>query len=279
MSVRDLHLIRTPENVVFELELAGLASRALSWGIDVIAMAALSMAAMVFASAAGVVFAGLATAVYFVLAFLIQWGYGAVLEWRWNGQTLGKRIVGLRVLQDSGTPITFVQAAVRNLVRIVDILPATYLTGAVSALLDRRGRRLGDIAAGTVVVRRRRSPRPSAVMAPVDRYNSLEHDAAATVAAAQITPPERDAMIGLAMRRDSLPLAVRYSLFAKLAAHLERRLHMQRPDYFSEERFVLNLTAIALRPSPEHPLTHRRAPSVPPAADSGSAPTKGSIAP
>jgi uncharacterized RDD family membrane protein YckC len=237
--------------VVFEFELAGLASRALSWLIDVGAMAALSAAAMLFASAAGVVFAGLATAVYFVLAFLIQWGYGAVLEWRWHGQTLGKRVVGLRVLQDNGTAITFVQAAVRNLVRIVDILPGTYLTGGVTALLDRRGRRLGDIAAGTVVVRRRRSPRPSTVMAPVDRYNSFENDAAVAHAASMITPPERDAMVGLAMRRDSLPLAVRYTLFAKLAGHLERRLRIRRPDYFSEERFVLNLTAIALSPRPE----------------------------
>ncbi|HEX7476366.1 MAG TPA: RDD family protein [Polyangiales bacterium] len=248
MSAADLHLIRTPENVVFEFELAGLASRALSWIIDLGAMAGLYAAAMLVAGTAGVVFSGLAAAMYFVLAFLIQWGYGAVLEWKWHGQTLGKRVVGLRVLQDSGTPITFVQAAIRNLVRIVDILPGTYLTGGVTALLDRRGRRLGDIAAGTVVVRRRRSPRPSAVMAPVDRYNSFENDPSVAHAATLITPPERDAMIGLAMRRDSLPLPVRYSLFAKLAAHLERRLRIERPDYFSEERFVLNLTAIALRP-------------------------------
>ena len=177
---------------------------------------------------------------------LSQWGYGAVLEWRMLGQTPGKRLLGLRVLTFQGTTIGFGQAALRNLVRVVDILPACYLTGGVSALIDRHGRRLGDLAAGTVVIRQRSSPRPSAVLAPVDRYNSFSHDQTLAHAAERISAPERDAMIGLAVRREHLPVVVRYALFSKLCAHLERRLGVARPDYLSEERFVLNLTALAL---------------------------------
>lgn len=245
--MRDLYAIRTPENVTFEFELAGLASRALSWSVDVIVMALLTGLAFVCASLFGVVFAGLARALYFVLAFLIQWGYGALLEWKLLGQTVGKRLLGLRVVSSEGATITFGQAAVRNLVRIIDILPGCYLVGGCSALVDRHGRRLGDLAAGTLVVRQRSSPRPATVLAPVDRYNSFSHDQSLAHAAERITAPERDTMVGLAIRREGLPVTVRYALFSKLAGHLERRLGVARPDHLSEERFVLNLTAIVLQ--------------------------------
>ncbi|HKU42161.1 MAG TPA: RDD family protein [Polyangiales bacterium] len=245
--MRDLFSIRTPENVSFDFELAGVGSRALAWAVDVLAMGVLTTLSLVCAKLFGVVFAGLARALYLVLAFAIQWGYGALLEWLLHGQTLGKRLLGLRVISREGSTITFAQAAVRNLVRIVDILPGCYLVGGTSALLDRHGRRLGDLAAGTVVVRQRSSPRPAAVLAPVDRYNSFSHDQTLAHAAERITAPERDTMIGLALRRESLPVVVRYALFSKLARHLERRLSVARPNHLSEERFVLNLTAIVLQ--------------------------------
>jgi uncharacterized RDD family membrane protein YckC len=244
--VRDVYAITTPENVRFEFELAGVASRATAWVIDLVVMGAALTASLVVVAALGVVFGGLAAAVYFVIAFVVQWGYGALTEWAWAGQTVGKRVVGIRVLQAAGTRITLIQAVVRNLVRVVDFLPAMYFSGGACALLDKSGRRLGDLAADTVVVRQRRSPRPSAVVAPTERYNSFIHDPAVIHASKRVTAPERDAMIGLSLRRDNLPIAVRYALFSKLARHLETRLGLQRPAYFSEERFVLNLTAVLL---------------------------------
>ena len=250
--LRDLHAIRTPENVVFEFELAGVGARALAWSIDLVAMGALISVAAVLASIFGLVVAGFAKALYFVLAFAIQWGYGATLEWRWGGQTFGKRVVGLRVLSFHGTPVSFGQAVIRNLLRIIDILPGGYLVGGMTALCDKSTRRLGDIAAGTVVVRARQATRPAAITAPVDRYNSFARDANIAHAARAVTAPERDAMLGLSLRREELPLAVRHELFAKLAAHLEARLGIQRPAYFSAERFVLNLAAIALEREPRH---------------------------
>jgi uncharacterized RDD family membrane protein YckC len=240
--VRDLLTIRTPENVSFEFELAGLASRAAAWLIDVAVMGLLLIVAIIIVG----FFGGVAAALYFVLAFVVQWGYGALCEFRFSGQTLGKRAVGIRVLQAAGTPITWSQAVVRNLVRVVDALPVIYFAGACSTLLDENARRLGDVAAGTVVVRQRRSPRPSAVVAPIDRYNSFVTDPLVIHACQRITAPERDAMIELSLRRETLPLAVRYTLFSKLARHLETRLGIERPTFFSDERFVLNLTAVAL---------------------------------
>lgn len=244
--MRDIYTIRTPEHVDFEFELAGVSARALALLVDLAVMAALMLVAVLGVVSVGLVLGGLAAAMYFVSAFAVQWGYGALCEWRWAGQTVGKRLLGIRVLQTGGTRITLMQAVIRNLVRVVDILPAFYLVGGTSALLDPRGRRLGDWAAGTIVVRQRRSPRPAAVVAPMERYNSFIHDPAVAHAGRRITAPERDAMMGLALRREGLPLAVRYALFSKLAQHLERRLGLPRPDHFSEERYVLNLTAVLL---------------------------------
>ena len=244
--MRDLYSVRTPENVSFEFELAGPAQRAAAWALDLAVMGGLYVGAMLVAGALGLLLGGLATALYFVMAFVIQWGYGALTEWRWSGQTVGKRLLGLRVMATAGTPVTLLQAVVRNLLRVVDLLPGLYLVGGTSMLLDHSLRRLGDVAAGTVVVRQRRTPRPSTVVAEVDRYNSFVSDPSVVHATSRISAPERDVMVGLAVRRESLPLAVRYALFSKLAEHLSKRLRLDRPAFFSEERFVLNLTSVAL---------------------------------
>lgn len=244
--MRHVHAIRTPENVTFEFELAGPASRALAWLVDLLVMAVLIVAGSFLFQALTPFLGGFAVAASFVLVFLVQWWYSALSEWWLGGQTIGKRAVGLRTLQENGLRITFAQAVVRNLARAVDLLPALYLVGGTSALLDGRGRRLGDMAAGTIVVRERRAPMPSAVVPASERYNSFVRDPSVVHAARRITPPERDAMIALGLRRDRLPIALRAELFARMSEHLERRLGVRRPAFFSEEKFVLNLTAVVL---------------------------------
>lgn len=242
----EAYEVRTPENVVFTFALAGVGARSLAWLIDLTVMTFLWSIAAGIALALGMWLGGLAAALYFVLAFLVQWGYGAIAEWRWGGQTVGKRIVGLRVLSLAGMRITFVQSVVRNLLRIVDLLPALYLAGGVTALLDRHGRRLGDLAAGTVVVRERRAPRPGAAARSEEHATVFAREAAWTHAIVRITPPERDAMIALCARRETLPLPVRHGLFSRLARHLESRLGVARPPHASDEKFVLHLTELAL---------------------------------
>lgn len=240
------YVIRTPENVTFEFELAGTASRALAWGIDVLVMGALILAATQLLTPLAAVLGEMASALIYIVAFVVQWWYATILEWWWGGQTIGKRIVGLRALSDRGVRMSFVQATIRNLVRIADLLPALYLTGGLSALLDPHHRRLGDIAAGTIVVRERRAPAPSAVVPASERYNTFIDDPSVALAVGRITAPERDAMVSLSLRREALPLSVRRELFARVAAHLEARLGVPRPPFFSEEKYVLNLTAVAL---------------------------------
>jgi uncharacterized RDD family membrane protein YckC len=247
--MRDVHIVRTPENVLFEHELAGLTARALGVLIDILVMSTLVGLAALTCAVFGVVLAGFARALYFVTLFAIQWGYAVVLEWRWHGQTVGKRIAGTRVLTSHGLAISFGQAALRNLLRMVDILPGGYLLGGLSALLDARGRRLGDIAADTLVVRVQRSARLKDIIGEGELASipALRDDVMGPAARA-ITAPERDVLISLVARREQLPLAVRHDLFAKLARHLEARLGLSRSEFLSDERFLLNLAAVVAPP-------------------------------
>ncbi|HTU59841.1 MAG TPA: RDD family protein, partial [Polyangiales bacterium] len=162
--------------------------------------------------------------------------------------TVGKRVAGTRVLTRHGLAINFGQAALRNLLRIVDILPGGYLLGGVSALLDARGRRLGDIAADTLVVRVQRSARLKEILGEHERTSQLPSGDAWASAAHALTAPEREALLRLIARREGLPLDVRYDLCAKLARHLEARLGLARSEFLSDERFLLNLAAVVAPP-------------------------------
>jgi uncharacterized RDD family membrane protein YckC len=87
-----------------------------------------------------------------LVIFLFYWGYYIFFEMLWNGQTPGKRWTGLRVIRSDGTPITLSESLIRNLTRLVDFLPAAYGVGIITMFIDKRSRRLGDLAAGTLVV-------------------------------------------------------------------------------------------------------------------------------
>lgn len=248
-AVRDTFVVHTPENVEFEFELASVGTRAMAWTIDVVVMTLLIVFSSILITILATGLGDFAVALLFIVVFLVQWWYGALLEWLWAGRTVGKRVVGLRVIDERGLRIGFVQAVVRNLVRVVDLLPALYLVGGVGVLLDGRARRLGDIAAGTLVVRERTAPRPAQLVRAAERHNTFLADASVRAAARQVTAPERDAMIALGLRRERLPLHVRAELFERLAAHLERRLDVARPSFFTPEKYVLNLTAVVLAPA------------------------------
>lgn len=241
-----MYVIRTPENVGFTFELAGIPGRALAWGIDAFVMFIMITAAVMAVSPFAAVLGDFAAAVLSVTIFLVVWWYSALCEWRLSGRTLGKMAVRLRTIDGQGRKLSFYQAVVRNLIRVVDLLPGLYLLGALSAWLDPHGRRLGDLAAGTVVVKERRPPRPSALLRPEARDAGLSRDPAFREAARRVTPHEREAMLALCMRRERLPLSVRHELFDELAGHLERRLGVGRPAHLSSEKLVLHLTAAIL---------------------------------
>ena len=147
-----LRRIPTPEGFELTLRLAGPVPRALAFAIDLaIRVAMFGVAASLLSQ---IQIAG--TGLILITAFLIEWFYPVAFEVWWQGASPGKRAFGLAVLNDNGTPVTFGASLTRNLLRAVDFLPFLYAFGLVSMLLNRDFKRLGDLAAGTVVVYRDR---------------------------------------------------------------------------------------------------------------------------
>ena len=148
-----VHLI-TPERVMFSYPLAGPARRALAYFIDALVISMLIGLVSIMTLLVVVAFRELAgVGVLLAFSFFVVWGYGTVCEGGFNGQTIGKRIVGLRVMTTQGVPITGSQAAIRNLLGTVDgPFPFLFLPGFLSMILTRRFQRLGDLAAGTMVI-------------------------------------------------------------------------------------------------------------------------------
>jgi len=150
-------VVSTPERVAFQYEIAGIGSRFLAQFIDVVIITVIQIVITIGAGALGGLFNSIQLfgLVELILTFILIAGYFLLSEAVSNGQTLGKRYVRLRVVGDQGEPLTLGQAAIRNLVRVVDFLPVFYAIGVVTMFSNRRAKRLGDFAAGTLVVRDR----------------------------------------------------------------------------------------------------------------------------
>ena len=162
-DVQDLDFIETPENVELQRPLAGIGSRFIAGLIDLLliflVLLAVSIVMMIVVSSGpfGILrdlqeSSGWVIAVWILVTFVIVWGYFAFFELGWNGQTPGKRQQRIRVVKASGAPIAVTDIFIRNLLRIVDFLPAFFGLAGVAMFVTRRCQRLGDIAAGTVVV-------------------------------------------------------------------------------------------------------------------------------
>lgn len=252
--MKERYQITTPENVTFDFEMAGFFSRLAAWLLDLVLILGLTVAASAAASALSVL-GNVGAAVHAVLFFVINWGYFVFFEWFWGGQSLGKRALNLRVLSDDGVRITLQQSAIRNLLRVVDSLPLIYLVGGAVAFGHPQGKRLGDMAAGTVVVQERHLSLPDAVVSERERFNSFVDDPELAQRVRRgLSLEERELLVDLALRRERLPLGRRLRLFEALADHLEESLQVPRPSFFSAERYCLNLVAVVLaageRPRP-----------------------------
>jgi uncharacterized RDD family membrane protein YckC len=148
--------IETPEGITFTYELASLTDRGWAYLIDLLvrAVGVLVVGVLVLLMLGPAMPAGIG--LWLIVAFLVEWGYYVAFEMLMGGQSLGKRLLALRVVKVSGHPIGFYDSVLRNLLRAADIIPFTYATGALSMLATRRFQRLGDLAAGTVVIQERK---------------------------------------------------------------------------------------------------------------------------
>ena len=241
MSAPEKLTIDTPEQIALEYTLASAGSRFLAVAIDTLLQ--LAVAAIVAVLAFGVTAAmgaggdlALWSQALAILAwFVLFYGYFALFESLWNGQTPGKRAIGLRVITLSGRPITVFDAILRNLVRIVDQIPGIYAVGLASVFLSSKNQRLGDLAAGTVVVHEQalshglRAPAPTAV-GPLLGAHRLQAN-------------EIEAMEVFLKRRDDLPLWRRDKTAGQLAKHVRARLGIPPERQPSDEGLLEELVA------------------------------------
>ncbi len=222
MEFEDRLTIATPEGVDLELTLAGVGSRFTSALLDyLIQLVILIALALVLGLGVGLKAnqSGYATAIWVVLGFLLFVGYDIAFEVLASGRTPGKRLNGLRVVLENGGPITFPASAVRNVLRVIDLLPGTYLVGIVSILVSSRNQRLGDHAAGTLVVRERKMLAPDLVLRS---YRGDVHAPAWDTSA--IRADELTAVRAFLARRDSLTADARAQLALALASRLRPKL-------------------------------------------------------
>jgi len=150
--------------VAFGYQVAGLGSRFIATLVDttiiiLLQVVVVVVASLIIAAVSSVAYSdelsGWVIAILGLIASLFSWGYYVFFEMLWNGQSPGKRWVGLRVIRADGTPITLSESLIRNLARLVDFLPAAYGVGIVTMFIDKQSRRLGDLAASTLVVQDR----------------------------------------------------------------------------------------------------------------------------
>jgi uncharacterized RDD family membrane protein YckC len=235
MSSADKLTIETPEQTSLEFPLAGIGSRFLAVALDtLLQIGAYTVLALIAALVSWVGIAGVmgkqwALAILIFVAFSVQFGYFAFFETFWNGQTPGKRWTHLRVIQDSGRPISAYDAILRNLLRIVDTLPSLYAIGIVTMLISKENKRIGDYAAGTVVVHEKPLQGVSAIWSVA----AAPGQAVTAIPSAQLTTDELQLVETFFERRVSLDPEVRRSMARQIAQRLGERLNVPsdaRPD-------------------------------------------------
>ncbi|MHB8508184.1 MAG: RDD family protein [Candidatus Dormibacteria bacterium] len=220
--------VATPERVTFNYRLAGIGTRMLAQVIDVIILVALNVVlAFGAVGLAHTLGSSLATVVYIVAAFVLFFGYFWLQEGLWSGKTVGKAALRIRAVGDGGEPMTLTQAGVRNLVRLVDFIPLWYGIGLVTIFAGGSGKRLGDFAAGTLVVRERASlslgqlVRLAERAVSVSASNPASPDRAAPISRA-MDPGLRRFVVAYAARREGLTPERRRALADTAASGLAR---------------------------------------------------------
>jgi uncharacterized RDD family membrane protein YckC len=235
-------IIETPEQTSIEFPLAGIGSRFLALLIDTLIQGGIGIVLGLLFFALDVGFnltgpsAGSAAAVWGVAIlifgfFLLIYGYFILFEAIWNGQTPGKRMTRIRVIKDSGQPITAIDSVARNLLRIIDSLPAGYGIGVLSAWISPQSKRLGDYVAGTVVVHEKPFESLPA------QWSEPTQTATHQYGTGRLTPEEFALIETFLSRRNSLEPGVRYDMAAGIVRRIESKLVFP-PDRPTTEKIL-----------------------------------------
>lgn len=236
--------IETPEQIALEYPLAGIGSRFMAFFYDTLIQVIITFLAILIMA---LVMPDLGrywpsawnwvAAVYVFVGFCLYWGYFAAFEALWNGQTPGKRKAGIRVIKDSGRPITAFEAISRNFMRVIDSMPGMYGVAVISIFVDKQSRRLGDMVAGTVVVHDKKEESAQPFM------NVSQNDMAATplgsaAIAQKLTLQELDVIETFLNRRLDLPMTVREQSAKRIADAIAAKLEVPAEERGNDEKFL-----------------------------------------
>jgi uncharacterized RDD family membrane protein YckC len=239
----DRLTIRTPEGVELNLTLAGVGSRFAAAVVDAIIETVLLVAIVVLTIETNGFGAGgnWGAAIVLVLIFMVFLGYDVAFEVLASGRTPGKRWNGLRVVLDGGQPIGFLASSIRNLLRLIDWLPSLYLVGVVSIVATGKNQRVGDLVAGSIVVRERRAPATAVAPPAPAATRPIAAPAAWDVSA--ITPEELAAVRRFLERRTEIASDARYQLAATIEGRLRPKI-AGAPDDLHGEPFLEQLVVV-----------------------------------
>lgn len=229
--------IRTPEGVVFSLPLAGPVTRFMGWLVDGLIVVVINIVSLFVIGTLSTLVGNGIMLIWFLIALVVPVCYGMFFEWLWGGQTIGKKIMKLRVIDETGLRLSGSQIVMRNLLRAVDSLPpmvialegyvvpvaGIYVVGGIASLCTKHCQRLGDIAAGTVVVRSTKERVPEVEGILEGKYNSFRDHAHLEARLRQrVSPDEAQVVLAALMRRGGMDPEARIELFQKLAGHFRR---------------------------------------------------------
>jgi uncharacterized RDD family membrane protein YckC len=255
--------IDTPELVAIEMPLAGIGSRFIAllvdyliWGVAFLVLGLLSLFLLPGIKAFSRISGQWAVALFIFVVFLFNWGYFTLFEAFWNGRTPGKRVAHIRVIQRSGRAIGLFESMARNLVRYIDQIPFFYLVGFIAMFVTRQHQRLGDLAAGTLVVRDCEQEEPlwgnsgartftAQIFAP-SAPRPEPHTAFSAAGIAKLSTADLEVLEGFFARRLDMPLTTRHALAERMAAALQAKSGLEQPAGTSVETF-LEATASQLR--------------------------------
>jgi len=241
----DQLTITTPEHVPIRLEPAGAGSRMLAVLIDFVITTAVGAGFTLIATV--LLPRGLAMALSITVTFILSWGWHVWFETQRNGQTVGKRALSLRVVDARGLPISLHQSLVRNIVRVVDFLPAFYAFAAIATLIDPLRRRLGDLVADTLVIREAQPLAWRGRISADRRHNSLRTPRVLRLIRHRISLEEREFLLTLCLRAEKMSPAARYDLFESVARVYREKLGIEE-EQMSGENLVRDLTAVLFSP-------------------------------
>jgi uncharacterized RDD family membrane protein YckC len=222
--VSDGRTILTPEHVEVRLSPAGLGRRFVAVLVD--ALAAVALATAVTLPFRFLLPPGLAQALFVTVSFVTGWGWHVFFEAFRDGRTPGKQLLGLRVIDGRGLPLSLEQALVRNVVRALDFAPLFYGVGALACQYDARRRRLGDVAADTLVIREGRVLGGLAEVRHSPEWNSLRTPRVLRLVRRRVSVEEAELLLDLSLRAPELQDQARYDLMEDVARHYRQKLEL-----------------------------------------------------